>query len=111
MRLTISFLFAILVMGLSSLSVRAQGICVQEPLAVSHVGGRVVARLDKGETPLHDITVWILNRNGRVVAKSVTREDGLFDFAHIIKPGKYVLQLSYKRLLATYTGALELVRA
>jgi hypothetical protein len=111
MRLTISFLFAIVVMGLSALSVGAQGICVQEPLVVSRVAGRVVAQLDKGETPLHDITVKVLNSNGRVVAKAVTRDDGLFDFARTIKPGKYVLDVSYKRLLATYTGALALVRA
>jgi hypothetical protein len=111
MRLTISFLFAILMTGLSSLSVRAQGICVQEPLVVSRVAGRVVAQLDKGETPLLDITVKILNRNGRVVAMAVTRDDGLFDLTRKIKRGKYVLDVSYKRLLATYTGALEVVRA
>ena len=104
MRLTISFLFAILVIGLSSLSVGAQGICVQEPLVVSRVAGRVVAQLDKGETPLHDVTVKILNRSQRVIAKAVTRDDGLFDFTRTIKPGRYVLDVSYTRLLATYTG-------
>ena len=111
MRLTIPFLFVILVIGLSSPSARAQGICVQETLVVSRVAGRVVAQLDKGETPLHDITVKVLNRNRRVIAKAVTGDDGLFDFTRTIKPGKYVLDVSYKRLLAPYTGALELVRA
>jgi hypothetical protein len=111
MRLTVSLLFAILVMGFSSLSMRAQGICVQEPLVVSSVAGRVVAQLDKGETPLHDITVKVLNRSKRVIAKAVTHDDGLFNFTRTIKPGKYVLDVSYRRLLATYRGELEVVPA
>ncbi len=111
MRLLSFLAVTILLQVLLCAGARGQGICVHGGLVVSRVAGRVVAQLDKGETPLHDITVKILNRKGRVIARSVTRDDGLFNFDDTLKPGKYVLDVSYKRSLATYTGSLEVTRS
>jgi hypothetical protein len=110
MKLTFLILLTMLGISVTSLTVRAQGICIHDSLRVSRVAGRVVAQLDKGETPLHDITVKVLSRNGRVIARAVTGEDGLFDLTRKIKPGEYVLDVSYKRLLATYKGKLIVER-
>ena len=88
--------------------VEAQGICVHKGLTVTSISGKVVSQLERGETPLHDITVRILEDRykGRVIAQMVTGADGLFSFRKKLKPGKYILEVSYKPYLATYSGRM-----
>src|SRR5882724_7228248 len=82
----------------------AQGVCVPEALVVTNVSGRVVSQLEKGETPLAQASVALLEDRyqGRVVAETTADEDGCFKFSKKIKPGKYVLKVSYPNLAAFY---------
>jgi hypothetical protein len=91
--------------------IEAQGICVHETLTVSSISGKAVSQLVRGETPLHDITVKILEDpyKGRVIAQMVTGEEGVFSFRKKIKPGKYILEVSYEPYLATYSGRIVVV--
>jgi hypothetical protein len=102
---------AALIIGLCILAgfhseVEAQGICIRKGLTVSSISGRVVAQLKRGETSLYDITVKILEDRdkGRVIAQMVTGRDGVFSFQKKLKPGKYILEVSYEPYLATYSG-------
>ena len=91
--------------------VKAQGICVREMLTVSSISGKVVGQLKSGEAPLYDITVELLEDRRdkkRVIAKVTTGNDGVFNLRKI-KPGSYILRVSYKDFLAPYDGRIRVV--
>jgi hypothetical protein len=81
----------------------AQGICVPETLDVTNVTGKVVSQLKQGEVPLSNASVMLLEDHyqGRMLTETITRENGLFSFSHI-KPGKYVLKVSFPNLPTFY---------
>jgi len=92
-------------------SVAAQNICVPEPLVVAIVMGRVVSQLEKGETPLSNASVALLEDQyqGRLVAEKIADENGFFSFDGI-KPGKYILKVSYPNLPPFY-GLVRVIKA
>jgi len=83
--------------------VNAQGICVPDTMSVVAVSGRVVAELDKGETPLSQASVTLMKgpNNGPVIATHAIDAEGRFNFDHL-KPGKYRLKVSTPHLLDFY---------
>jgi hypothetical protein len=90
--------FAIICMAASS----ANAQCAPDTLAVTSVSGKVVAELNKGETPL-DNAVVTLKRGGNfgpVVAQQEVNKDGGFGFR--VKPGKYQLKVSVPHLSDFY---------
>jgi len=72
----------------------------------------VVTQLERGETPLPEALVVLLEDRyqGRVVAQTTTGEDGTFSFKKKLKPGKYVLKVSHPNL-ATFYGPVELTKS
>jgi hypothetical protein len=87
-----------------SVPANAQGMCIPEALVVTNVSGKVVSQLEKGETPLAQASVALLEDRyqGRVVAETTADEHGCFKFSKKVKPGKYVLKVSYPNLAAFY---------
>lgn len=83
------------VIGVAKTPVNAQGICVPDTLSVKVISGKVVAVLDKGETPLTEalITLQKGDNDGPIVAKQSINEDGSFGFGPV-KPGKYQLKVT-----------------
>lgn len=91
------------IMALSTISAKAQGICVADTLSVTAVAGKVVAKLNKGETPLDEAVV-ILKKGdnaGPVIAKQSINQDGSFSF-NKVRPGKYQLKVTATGLLDFY---------
>ena len=88
----------------------AQGVCIPEALVVANVYGKVVSQLEKGETPLGQASVELLEDRyrGRVVAKTTADENGCFKLSKRVKPGKYVLKVSYPNL-AVFYGRVRLI--
>lgn len=87
-----------------TVSANAQGICVSEALVVTGVSGKVVSQLEKGETPLPQASVELLEDRyqGRMVAETIADSDGCFKFKKKIKAGKYILKVSHPNLAAFY---------
>jgi hypothetical protein len=83
----------------------AQGLCVHKELEVSLVSGRVIMQLEKGESPLPQASVALLDKGGaeRVIAQTTVKADGGFGFTDI-KPGKYTLRVTHPGLAAYYGG-------
>jgi len=95
-----------LIVGMLLISARAfanaQGICVPDTMNVVAVSGRVVAELEKGETPLQaSVTLMKGPNSGPVIATRAVDADGRFNFDHL-KPGKYRLKVSTPHLLDFY---------
>ena len=88
----------------------AQGICIREALSVNIVSGRVISKLDNGETPLPRSTVFLRQDRyqGRVVAQTTSDSDGNFWFDKKIKQGKYIFEVTYPNL-AAFNGRLNLI--
>ena len=101
----------IVIMASLAVSARAQGICVHEQLIANSLNGRVVAQLTKGESPIGRASVVLLEDRyqGRVVAQATSDTDGVFKFNKKIRPGKYILKVTYPNL-ATYYGPVKLVK-
>lgn len=85
-------------------AVSAQGLCIPEPLIVTVVSGKVVSQLEKGDAPLPQATVVLLEDRyeGHVIAETTSRPDGFFEFSKKVKPGKYVLKVTHPNLAAFY---------
>lgn len=83
------------VMGIATSSANAQGICVPDTLSVTAVSGRIVLKLNIGETPLDEAIVTLKKGNnaGPIVAKQSINKDGSFNFSKV-KPGKYQLKVT-----------------
>ena len=95
-----------------AVSTNAQGICVHSLIVATALSGKVVTQLERGETPLPEALVVLLEDRyqGRVVAQTTTGEDGTFSFKKKLKPGKYVLKVSHPNL-ATFYGPVELTKS
>ncbi|HEX8491451.1 MAG TPA: carboxypeptidase-like regulatory domain-containing protein [Pyrinomonadaceae bacterium] len=108
--------FSILLIGIFAFvgclhKVKAQGVCVREMLTVSSISGKVVSQFNSGEAPLYDIAVELLEDRRdkkRVIAKMTTGNDGVFNLRKI-KPGSYILRVSYKGVLAPYDDRIRVV--
>jgi hypothetical protein len=90
--------FAVIVVTTSS----AKAQCVPDTLSVISISGKVVAELNRGETPL-DNAVVTLRRGGyggSVIAKQAVKADGSFSFK--VMPGKYQLKVSAPALRNFY---------
>ena len=94
-------IFAII--GAVTSSANAQGICVPDTLSVTAVSGRVVAELNKGETPLTEAVITLKkgNHDGPVIAKQSINEAGSFSFSKV-KPGNYQLKVTAPSLRDFY---------
>ncbi len=88
----------------------AQGICVPKGLEVSQVSGRVIMLMERGETPLPQAAVALLEPGGseRVITETTANKDGSFGLTDI-KPGQYVLRVTDTGL-AAYYGRVHLTR-
>ena len=95
-----------------TVSASPQGMCVAEALVVTNMSGKVVSLLEKGESPLTQATVTLLEDRyqGRVVTETTVGEGGYFQFSKKVKPGKYVLKVSHPNL-ATFYGRVRLTSA
>jgi hypothetical protein len=89
----------------------AQGICVQDPLTVGSPSGRVVSRIQAGEIAISGARVDLLrDRYPRgLLLETSTDEQGHFRFAKAVKPGKYVLKVTYPDL-STFYGGITVVK-
>ncbi len=80
----------------------AQGICVPDTMSVAAISGRVVAELEKGETPFSaSVTLMKGPNNGPVIATHAVDAEGRFNFDHL-KSGKYRIKVSTPHLLDFY---------
>ena len=81
----------------------SQGICIPNPLTTTRISGRVVAELNRGETPIINSSVEVLeDRNrGRLISKVTANEKGEFNFDQL-KPGKYILKISSPNLASFF---------
>jgi hypothetical protein len=88
------------------------GICAQDQLVVGSLDGKVVSRLTNGEVPIARASVLLLRDlyPRRVVAATTSDADGIFKFNKKIKPGKYILKVSYPQL-ATFYGPVKLMKS
>jgi hypothetical protein len=96
--------FQVLIISFSAIagwsgSAGAQGICIPDPVTVTAVSGKVVAQLEKGETPLSlvSITLFKDQYEEHMVAETTVDANGSFSFSHI-KSGKYILTISVPNL-------------
>ena len=74
--------------------------CVPDTLTVTSISGRVIAKLDRGETPLDNAVVTLkkVDNLGPVISKQTVNKDGSFSFRKI-KSGKYYLIVSVPHLI------------
>jgi hypothetical protein len=86
-----------------SVSIAAQSICVPEGLTVTDVSGKVISQLNRGETPLTQVSVALFRDQyqGHLVARTTGDENGRFSFQHI-KHGKYILKVIVPNLPEFY---------
>ena len=98
---TLLLTLGIFFLGLTRLGFpsNSQGICLPEPLVVTGVYGRVVAQLEKGETPLSRASLSLFKDQYEesLVAETIADDNGRFNFQHI-KSGKYVLSITVPNL-------------
>jgi hypothetical protein len=101
------FLTILLFFSINSISAIAQGICVAETFRVNSVSGKVMAHLDKGDTPLYDITIKITKKNkpNKIIREVKTDDNGLFNFGKLSR-GSYSLVASYPSLNNFYLDLL-----
>jgi hypothetical protein len=99
------FLFSVV------LSANAQGTCVPDELVTPSLEGRVVFKREAGEDPIKQASVQLLESRyqGRVIATATSDVNGAFKFAKKIKPGKYMLKVTYPEL-ATYHGPVRFIK-
>jgi len=88
-------------------SARVPDTCVPDTLRVEAISGRVIAQLDKGETPLSQSSVTLMKgpENGPVIATRTVDANGLFNFDHL-KPGKYRLKVTTPHLIDFYVDLI-----
>ena len=97
-----SLIISFVVISLATPAAIASDICVPDTLSVSSVSGRVISKLNKGETPLNNAVVTLVRggNDGPVIAQQTVKEDGSFSFK--VKPGKYQLRVSARGLSNFY---------
>jgi hypothetical protein len=105
-------LIHVVILAAVAVSAYAQGICVQSPLVVNSLNGKVVSKLTKGEAPIVRASIVLLEDRyqGRVLAQTTSDANGVFKFNKRIKLGKYILKVSYPEL-ATFYGPVSLVKS
>jgi|SRR5882724_1919877 len=106
-KLAIKFVIigAVLICVLRS-DVTGMGICVQDDIIVSSVSGRVISHYNAGDRPVAGASVELLNSTNDkiVIVRTKSKPDGSFRFGKPIKPGEYILSVSYRERYRYYGG-------
>ena len=94
-----------------AVSASGQGTCVPNELVTPSLEGRVVFKREVGEDPVKQASVQLLESRyqGRVIATATSDANGAFKFAKKLKPGKYMLKVTYPDL-ATYQGPVRFTK-
>jgi hypothetical protein len=102
--------FVVILAGLA-VSTNGQGICVHPLIVVSAISGKVISQLDRGETPVTQASIVLLENRyrGRVLTQTTSDAAGEFKFNKKIRPGRYVLKVSYPNL-ASFYGPVKLMK-
>ena len=100
----------LLVVGIGHREVRAQGICIPDPLTVAQMDGRVVYLSSQGEEPVAKAVVEVFEYGykGRQLRKVLTDDNGYFSLRKL-RAGKYLLKASKPPYLIRFAVGVNLI--
>ena len=102
----------LLVIPVNLPEVRAQGICIPDPITVSQMDGRVVHSISQGEEPVVKAVVELFEYGykGKRLRKVLTDDKGYYSLKKV-HAGKYLLKASKPPYLLRFSVRVNLIES